>query len=159
MGTILDDDKLVTVNVDKVLVPEGVTARFRVWLNAPSANTVSASYETWNDVAPEVWAQVTYDYESRVGFVTFLAGQTEKLVDVPTLEDSEEEANEKFHLILSNPVNATIGKNPGVGRIWDNDKIPTIRIGDDRVYEGLTAQFVVARWATSRLTPTTPAIG
>ncbi|MDO9466089.1 MAG: Calx-beta domain-containing protein [Thiobacillus sp.] len=51
---------------------------------------------------------------------------TTQTITVPILNDSIYEVSEAFNVNLSNPANATIADNLGVGTIVDNDPVPTI---------------------------------
>jgi hypothetical protein len=55
------------------------------------------------------------------GTVTFLDGETDKLIYIPIADDATVEADERFDVILSNPVNAIIGIGMDYGYIRNND--------------------------------------
>lgn len=79
------------------------------------------------------------DYIPVSGTATIPAGDTEFDIDVVVYGDTEEEADERFKIVLSNAVNATISKSEGIG-IIDNDDIdyvpPQLAITDASVGEG-----------------------
>ena len=118
VGTITDDDPPPAVTVaDAAARPEGGTPLvFKVSLSAPSGQTVTVAYSTadWSAHAPG-------DYRSRSGTLTFTPGQATKNVSVASVQDSLSEADEKFRLRASTPVNATIADSLGIGRILDDD--------------------------------------
>jgi hypothetical protein len=63
------------------------------------------------------------------GTVTFLDGETSKLIYIPVAGDNTIETNERFEVILSNPVNATIDIGMDYGYIINDDyPIPELNI-------------------------------
>jgi Ca2+-binding RTX toxin-like protein len=97
--------------------PGGVAAfaRFEVSLSAPATSVVSVDYRT---VAGTALAE---DFEPTSGTLTFAVGETSKIVQVAILGDSLDEANERFWVVLSNPVQATIADGMAAGVIIDDD--------------------------------------
>jgi hypothetical protein len=55
------------------------------------------------------------------GRLTFAAGTTSQVVKVPIKGDIRDEKNEKFSVLLSGPVGATIADGTATGTIKDND--------------------------------------
>src|SRR5207249_3280659 len=76
------------------------------------------------------------DYVAASGTVTFAPGVTSQPVTVIVNGDTKFEPNETFFVNLSNPVNATISDNQGVGTIVNDDGQPTISISDVSQNEG-----------------------
>ncbi|MBX7222379.1 MAG: hypothetical protein K1Y36_20685 [Blastocatellia bacterium] len=68
------------------------------------SSTLSVNYATANGtaVAPD-------DYTATSGTLTFLPGESTKTISVFILTDAPVEADETFSVVLSNPVNATLG--------------------------------------------------
>jgi sulfatase modifying factor 1 len=96
----------------------GTTAWFTVSLSAPSAEAVTVRYDTADGTATEADG----DYEPVInGILTFEPGETAKSVGVKVLGDTKVEADETFTLILSAPVNATLGTATAVGTILNDD--------------------------------------
>ena len=89
---------------------------FVVSLSAPSTDTVTVAYETLDGSA----TQAT-DYQATTGEVTFTPGETSQTISVIIINDGEPEASESLHLVLSNPQNASLGDETGVGTILDDD--------------------------------------
>jgi len=89
---------------------------FTVFLSIPSDSDVRVDYQTFDDtaVAPG-------DYTTTAGFLIFSAGETSKTIYVPIIDDDIEEGSETFKIVLSNPVNASIADNEGIGTINDDD--------------------------------------
>ncbi len=88
------------------------TVRFRVTLDEPSSEPVTVRYETADGTAVEGG-----DYEAASGILTFAAGETEMWVEVSVNDDSVEESDESFTLLLSDPTGAAIGDAEAVGTI------------------------------------------
>ena len=76
------------------------------------------------------------DYTARSGTLTFAPGQTTQQVDVLVNGDLLDEASETYFLNLTDPTNATLADNQGVGTIIDDDTPPTLSVGDVTVAEG-----------------------
>jgi len=82
------------------------------------------------------------DYGTASGTVTFVPGTTTQTITVVVTGDLTNEANETFTVTLSNPTNATLGTDVGVGTIVNDDGAPTINLSDVSVTEpdsGFTA--------------------
>lgn len=104
---------------------------FNVFLSAASASTVTASFATAGNTATS-----GTDFTPNSGTVTFTAGQTMQTITVSVLGDVSPEADETLFVNLTNPVNATIGDNQGVGTITNDDALPALSIGDVTLSEG-----------------------
>ena len=134
-GTITDDDQ-PAISIGNATANEGnagtTVFTFAVTLSAPSANTVTVDYSTFDGsaVAPG-------DYAAASGTLTFTAGQTAKQVVVSVSGDTTVEATETFTVNLANPSNATIsGTGIGTGTITNDDALPTVTIGNVTANEG-----------------------
>jgi len=104
---------------------------FNVFLSAASASTVTASFATASNTATS-----GTDFTPNSGTVTFTAGQTMQTIAVSILGDVAPEADETLFVNLTNPVNATIGDNQGVGTIKNDDAPPALTISDVTLSEG-----------------------
>ena len=70
-----------------------------------------------------------------------------------TLADDElDETEESFELLLSEPLNASIGSASAVGTIIDDDSPPTVSVRGGSAPEGGAVKFVVSLSAESGLT-------
>ncbi|HEY0100412.1 MAG TPA: Calx-beta domain-containing protein, partial [Pyrinomonadaceae bacterium] len=121
---ITDDDPLPEVSINNVTINEetansGANAIFTIRLSEPSSNTVTVRYFTDDDTA-----QANADYTPLNLQITFTPGQTTKAIAVPIIADTIDEQNERFVVILTNAVNATISNPVGSGTIIDNDPDP-----------------------------------
>src|SRR5439155_1325474 len=135
-GTITNDDPIPDVGIDDQSVTEGSagtsTLTFHVTLSNPSDQTVTVDYATSDGTA----TVADGDYATTSGTLTFSAGQTAKTVDVTVNGDLTHEADETFTGGLSNPTNANLLDDSGLGTIQDDDASPTISVGDASVAEG-----------------------
>lgn len=136
-----------TLAIDNVTITEGnsgtSTANFTVFLSPASSQTVTVQYATANGTAT-----AGSDFSATNGTLTFAPGQTSQTVSVLVLNDTVFEPTETFNVNLSNPANATLGDDQGVGTIIDNDSPPTIAVNDVAVLEGhagtKTAVFTIS---------------
>ena len=125
-GTIVDNDLPPTLSINNVTVTEGNTgvlnAVFTLKLSAASGQNVSVKYQT-----TDATATAPADYAARLlTTLVFSPGQTSKMVTVSIKGDTLDEPNETFKLVLSGPVNATLGVSQGTGTITDNDPAPSL---------------------------------
>jgi glucose/arabinose dehydrogenase len=136
-----------TLAINNVTINEGnsgtTTANFTVLLSPASSQTVTVQYATANGSAAS-----GSDYSATSGTLTFAPGQTSQPVSVLVLGDTSFEPNETFNVNLSNPTNATLGDDQGVGTIVDDDAPPSISVNDVAVLEGnagtKTAVFTIS---------------
>ena len=135
IATIVDDDAPPAISIGDVAVDEGnsgtVEARFTVTLSAPSGREVQVHYSS-----ADLEAVAGADYQAAAGDLVLPAGTTSAAVAVPVLGDLADEADERFELRLSQPVNATVDDGIGLGTIRDDDAPPTLSVGDVSVHEG-----------------------
>ena len=64
------------------------------------------------------------DYTAASGALTFAAGDTEKTVSVPVLDDAHDEGSETLTLTLSNPSGAYLADGSATGTINNTDPMP-----------------------------------
>ena len=95
---------------------EGDEARFEVRLTPSSSRTVTVSYATMGDTATE-----DADYSAQSGMLTFAVGDTMMTISVPTADDTDQESDERFTVVLSGPSGAAVRDDTGEGTIIDND--------------------------------------
>ena len=125
-GTILDNDAPPSVSVGSpVSVPEGQTgdasfATVDVTLSAASSLDVSVDWATVDDTA----TVADNDYVADAGQLDFAPGETSKTVLIEVVGDVASEGDETFDVVLTSPVNASLGSDTDVVTIVDNDPIP-----------------------------------
>ena len=103
----------------KVTEGPGATLDFVVSLSRAASGTVTVDYATADGTATE-----GDDYTRTEGTLTFEAGQTEKTVAVPVLDDAHDDGGETMTLVLSNAVGARVRDGEAVGTIENSDAIP-----------------------------------
>jgi hypothetical protein len=136
-----------TICVSDVTVTEGNTgtvgATFIVTLSAAYGQPVTVAYATADGNATPGGG----DFQARSGTLTFGVGETSKTITVPVNGDRIGEYNEEFYLRLSNPINAFVSDETGVGTIVDDEPYAYIS-GKTTVTEGNTgtreAVFIVS---------------
>jgi hypothetical protein len=108
----------------------GATLAFVVTLSKPWKQPASVSYASANGTASSPG-----DFASVSGKLTFVPGETEKTINVAVVGETLYEQNETLNVLLSGPVQATIGDGSATGTITNDD--PAFRSGR---YNGQTAQ-------------------
>lgn len=110
----------VGLSIDDVAVDETAgTAAFTVSLAEVSAQTVTVDYASADQTATQ-----PADYLPVSDTLTFLPGETSKLVNVTIVDDASGEGDETFAIELSGATNAVLAKDIGVGTIQDNEVSP-----------------------------------
>ncbi len=143
-GTINDNDDtaLPALSIaDADPVTEGGTAQFEVTLSAASGQVVTVAYATADGTAV-----ADADYTAAAAALTFQPGDRTKTIPVSTLDDTDQEPQEQFTVVLRDPGGATVSRDTGTGTIDDNDApgtLPQLSIGDASAAEGDTVQFTV----------------
>ena len=113
-----------TLYVDDTEAHEETNAkmRFRVRLAPAALWEVRVRYATVNDTAI-----AGSDYTATWGTLTFAAGETEKTVSVPVIDDGEADSGERFKLRLQRlrgrTLNAGIGRRDGYGTIRNTEEL------------------------------------
>jgi hypothetical protein len=123
VGTIVDDDNAPGLSINDVSRTEGnffsTSFTFTVSLAFASTQTVTVRFATANGTATSSGS--TRDYNATSGTLTFSPGQTSRTVTVTVRGDFRVEGNETFFVNLSNPTNAVLLDNQGLGTILNND--------------------------------------
>ena len=126
-GAVLNGPLGVTVpgppalSVADATVQEGPGAvlEFVVSLDRKRHAPVTVAYATADGTAV-----AGEDYTATSGALAFAAGDTEKTVSVPVLDDSHDEGSETLTLTLSNASGARIADATATGTITNSDAIP-----------------------------------
>ena len=114
---IVDDDLDPDISVGNSRGGEGSKLAFGVTLSAGSVNEITARWRTADGSAKADEG----DYRTANGLLTFAPGQTRKEVRVAALQDELDEPAESFHVVITNPTNATLADDVGEGMIVDDD--------------------------------------
>ena len=104
------------VSVSDASAAEGDAVVFTVSLSAASSQQVTVDYATADGTAT-----AGEDYTATSGTLTFQAGETEKTVSVPVIDDTEDDGGETFTLTLSNASGADLGDAEATGTIRDTE--------------------------------------
>ncbi|GBF55275.1 alkaline phosphatase [Microcystis sp. 0824] len=119
-GTINNDDTSVTsqLSINDITVVEGKdnNAILTVTVDNPNPQPITFNYTT----AP-INATANVDYTSKTGTITIAANTSTATISIPILNDNLNEADEAFTVTLSNPVNATINPEGGIGEVIITD--------------------------------------
>ena len=112
---------LVGISVADARVEEGAGAvlEFAVTLERAAGGAVTVDYATSDGTA-----QAGVDYTATSGTFTFDAGDTEKTVEVPVLDDSHDEGDEALTLRLSNASGGRLADAEATGTIENTDPLP-----------------------------------
>ena len=152
---------------------EGQPLQFKVALGSASATPVDVTYSVRGSGAtsPDDFTEVDN------ATLTFLPGQTEKLVDVPTVDDATYEPSTEYVFIqIDSATGADVDNQYGTHRtasaqIFDNDPPPTLSVADVSVDEGVgtatvtltldrpgqyTASAYLTNWSGQGATATCP---
>jgi hypothetical protein len=151
LGTIIDDDVLPALTITNAAVREGnagtTFAEFTARLSTTSSQIVTVDFKTSDRTAT-----AGSDYTATAGKLTFAAGVTTNVIRVPILGDTIKEPDETFEVRLSNPTNARLVRDVGLGTILDDDVLPTLTIIDATVIEG-NSGVTIAIFAVRLSTP------
>ena len=146
--TIVDNDPIPSLSINNATVKEGTGSGtdsvFTVKLSKASGTPVTVHFTSLNGTAV-----AGSDFDQSSGTLTFAPGQTTQTVKVHVTGDSLHETNENFQLLLSDATNATIRTSTGKGTIKNDDKAPSLSIGDVTVLPGNIAVFTVILSAPS----------
>ncbi len=116
-GTINNDD-FSQLSINDITVVEGKdnNAILTVTVDNPNPQPITFNYTT----AP-INATANVDYTSKTGTITIAPNTSTATISIPILNDNLNEADEAFTVTLSNPVNATINPEGGIGEVIITD--------------------------------------
>ncbi len=113
---------------------------FKVTLSTTSTQTITVNYATANNTAT-----AGSDYTAKTGTLTFTPGQISQDIIISVNGDTAIEPDETFLINLSNPSNALITDNQGLGTITNDDvTLPsiTLAVSSESVTEDGTTNLV-----------------
>ena len=150
---LLDDDeeseRIVLSVADGEADEDAGEIGFAVTLDGPSGSGVTVNYATADPSMGPAAAAGT-DYERVSGTLTFVPGDVSRAVRVPLLDDSLDEPDEAFALMLTDLRGATLGRGSALGTIRDDDEPPALSVADASGDEDVGAlAFAVALSAAS----------
>ena len=141
----------ISVADARVEEASGATLDFAVTLSRAPFGTVTVDYATSDGTAT-----AAEDYTATSGTLTFTAGETEKIVAVPVLDDAHDEDEETLTLTLSNPSGGYIADGTATGTIENSDPMPQAwlarfgRTVTDQVLEAVSERIAGPRAAGFR---------
>jgi LEA14-like dessication related protein len=112
-GTITNDD-FPQLSINNITVVEGLdnNAILTVTVDNPNPQPITFNYTTG-----PIDATANVDYTSKTGTITIAPNTSTATISIPILNDNLNEADEAFTVTLSNPVNATINPEGGIGEV------------------------------------------
>lgn len=121
----IEDDDMARLSVGDASVAEdsaddSTTLEFTVTLAPMASGTVTVDWETARAIGRGA-ADAGTDHVAGSGSLTFSAGEAEKTVSVTVLGGDQDEADEIFHVVLSNASGAPIRRGRGTGTIRNDD--------------------------------------
>lgn len=129
--TIADDDAMPTISISDATGAEGNRISAVLRLSAASSLPVQVTVSTVPGTASNT------DYLVFLRGVTIPAGSTSALLDIGLLSDPFAESDETFTIVLTNPVNANLGRSSAAVTIVDDPVSPLIvSVADATVVEG-----------------------
>ncbi len=150
------DGPALSVAAVKDTVTEGWPAQFEVTLDPPAATDVTFTWKTGDggldDGGSDAHkAKAGKDYTSTTATtVTIPAGATSvSLPEIPTLQDTVDEMDQQFMVVLESITGAVADEQRGVVTIRDDDSRPWISIADATVEEGGELSFTITLEGTS----------
>jgi Ca2+-binding RTX toxin-like protein len=159
LGRILNDDtktsSLVAMSVADLQIKEGNAgnkiAEVVVSLSGSSSKSISVNFATLNGDADDS------DFTGSSGKLTFQPGDTQKIINIPILGDTESEADEAFSVLLSTVKNAQLLKFQSNVTILNDDSVtPTVTENQNPIakndnFTGLTADKQVTKTSADLL--------
>jgi len=131
--TIQDNSTPLVLSLNSIDVTEGnsgnTNAVVTASLSAATGRSVSADFSA---VAGTATSGV--DFTPVSGNLNFAPGVIAQTITVPVIGDTLNENIETFQVVLSNPINATIGSSSLV-RIINDDPLPSVSISDVSITE------------------------
>ncbi len=135
------DDAIPVASVADATVTEGGKAQVTVSLDRPSTQDVTVRWSVTDGTA----GRGDHSGPSAPQTITFKAGETEKTVEVATVQDEVSEGDETFTVTLSSPSGATLGPDASsTVTVEDDDPEPVVTVADTTVTEGGKAQVTIS---------------
>lgn len=136
-----------TYSVSNASANEGGNIAFTITRSSNTHIAGSVDYATSNGTAS------TSDYTATSGTASFGAGETSKIINVPTTQDSAFETNETLTFTLSNAADSgVISVSNATGTIVNDDGVPSFSVNDVSVSEGGNLVFTVSKTGASSIT-------
>ncbi len=131
-GTISGADALLSVSDSSAA--EGDPLTFTVTRTGDTSGSASVQWTTDDDTAEgatQATAGTDYTAAATAQTLAFKAGDSTATFTVATIEDTRDEHDESFRVILSAPSEGVaIADGTAIGTITDDDGAPTVSVGD-----------------------------
>ncbi len=122
--TVTDDEAPLTISAQPAAADESsATLTFTVDLSGAAAQPVTVDFAT-----SDASATAAQDYIAQTGTLTFAPGQTQGTISIALLDDNTDEADETLTLTLSNASRGSVGGDPAIGTIRDDDAPPVVTL-------------------------------
>ena len=137
-------------SMNQQVTEDNTSITFTVTLTPAMSESVVVNYATEDYQTPgdQNHGYAGHDYTAASGSLTFAAGETSKTFQVPILEDSLDEDDERLFVTLSLPANTNnaelSGSPTAVPLIIDDDPEPSIGIAAASADEGDPVTFTVS---------------
>ncbi|MCC7261350.1 MAG: hypothetical protein IT369_02395, partial [Candidatus Latescibacteria bacterium] len=135
VGTLRNDDPLPILSLADTAAAEGDqgegTLPFAMSLSNASSLPVSVAYTTADSSA-----RAGSDYTASSGTLSFAPGQLRQTLAVSVHGDTLFEPDETLALLLSAPLNATLGRARATGILRNDDPLPILSLADTALAEG-----------------------
>jgi hypothetical protein len=121
---IMDDDNPPAARINKPTVrarENAGNALVTVSLSAPSGRPVTLTLTTNNVTAEDGLDYTGTATNNALATVMIAAGQRSRVVQIPITNDPDDEPDETFTVVLSNPVNASLSTTTATVTILDDD--------------------------------------
>ena len=122
--TMQNNTQTISIS-DSANLESGGELSFSVYLSQAVSQTITVDYATTNDTAV-----ADRDYKPANGTITFLPGQTNQTIQVKIIDNLIPEPDRSVNVVLTNPRNAAIADDIGVGLIIDDDPDANLSIND-----------------------------
>lgn len=110
-ATILDDDAPPQLSIEGGVIPEGHSGPVIIRLSQPATDAVTVDYVVRSGSADRNNDVIGYSSTPLTGTVTFLPGQTTRVVNLYARSEWEDERDEFLLVELVNPTGAVFGGN------------------------------------------------
>ncbi len=130
--TVTDNDEASRFSIADAGAAEGDAITFTVTRAGAAGEEATVSWQTANDdtVGGNPASAADYSGQTTAQVLTFDAGATEETITVATTEDSLDEPDETFRVLLSAPSPGVLTDGTAIGTITDDDPVPAVSVGD-----------------------------
>ena len=132
--TLVDNDRTPMISVNDATVIESADeVAFTVSLDPATDARVTVEYATADTAGQPDAATAGEDYQAVAGTLTFAPGSILATIRVPVIDDTIDEPDEKFLLLLDDAVGAGIDTRIASGTIRDDDEArvpPVLSVAD-----------------------------